>query len=229
MPVVRHIPLSLKTGDVLRREGFGAYSTVRPEMKSQIIELLASVETAHLMEPALAYEIYPITGISPDRFSLEGDRAVHGSLLPDIFPDAKELAIVVCTIGPKLEEQVTGYSKSGDALSGMLLDGIGSAAVDRLNQEAYKFIAEKASSHGYQASSPVGPGMPRFPLTEQWNLLELANAHEIGVSLTSSGVMVPRKSTSMVIGIGTQMKTWTLADVCARCNLRETCHYKIQA
>jgi len=47
------------------------------------------------------------------------------------------------------------------------------------------------------------------------------------VSLTSSGIMVPRKSASMVMGIGPKMTRWTEAEVCARCNLRETCHYKV--
>jgi hypothetical protein len=68
-----------------------------------------------------------------------------------------------------------------------------------------------------------------LPLTEQWNLFGLVNTQEIGVSLTSSGIMVPRKSVSMVIGIGPQMATWTQVEVCARCSLRKTCPYRIQA
>ncbi len=228
MPVVRDIPLNLKPGEVLRREGFRGHSEVRPQIKSQITELLASLENAHLLEPVFAYEIYPIARMATDQVSLEGNKAVQGSLLPSIFPEAKELAVMVCTIGPGLEKQVTEYSKSGETFRGMLLDGIGSAAVDMLTQEACRFMADKASSRGYQTSSPINPGMPGLPITEQWNLLELANASEIGVSLTSSGIMVPRKSTSMVIGMGPQMKRWTQAEVCARCNLRETCPYRIQ-
>ena len=70
--------------------------------------------------------------------------------------------------------------------------------------------------------------MPGFPMSEQWNLVELAKAHEIGVILTPSGILVPRKSTSMVIGVGPKMTRWTQAEVCARCSLRKTCPYKIQ-
>ena len=228
MPVIRDIPLSLKTRDVLRRQGFKGHSKIRPEIKKIIIELLAAVESAHLLEPAVAYEYYQVTGMSPSQVALESDKAIHGPLLPTIFPKAKELAVLVCTIGPKLEKQVTDYSKSGETLRGMILDGIGSAAVDMLIPEACRLIASGASLHGHQASSPVSPGWPGLPLTEQWNLFELVNTQEIGVSLTSSGIMVPRKSVSMVIGIGPQMATWTQADVCARCSLRKTCPYRIQ-
>jgi hypothetical protein len=71
--------------------------------------------------------------------------------------------------------------------------------------------------------------MPGFPMTEQWNLLELAPASEIGVSLSSSGVLIPRKSVAMVIGIGPNMTRWTQAEVCARCSLNKTCPYKIKS
>jgi len=229
MPVIRDIPLNLKTGEVLRRQGLGGQAKVRPEIKSLILELLTIVKKTHLLEPAAAYEYYKVTGMSDSQISLEGDKAIHGPLLPAIFPEAKELAVLVGTIGPRLEKQATDYIKSGEALRGMILDGIGSAAVDTLIEEVCKFIAGEVSPRGYEISSPANPGMPGFAMTEQWNLLELASTHEIGVSLTPSGILVPRKSTSMVIGIGPKMTRWTQAEVCARCSLRETCPYRIQA
>ncbi len=181
------------------------------------------------MEPAVAYEIYGVTKISHDQLCLEGNRAVPGLLLPSLLPEVKELAAVVATIGPKLEKQVTDYTNRGEPLRGLLLDGIGSTAVDSLTQEVCKLMAGEASSRGYQTSSPISPGMPGLDITEQWHLLEMVPAGEIGVSLTSAGIMVPRKSASMVIGMGPKMKTWTRAEVCARCNLRKTCPYKIKS
>jgi len=228
MPVIRDIPLSLKTGAVLRRQGFGGKAKVRPEIKNLIEELLASVESNHLLELAAAYEYYTIFGMSGVQISLEGDKAVHGPALPALFPKARELAVLICTIGPKLEKQASDYTQNGEALRGMLLDGIGSAAVDMLIPEVIKPIAAKVASRGYEVSSPVNPGMPGFAMTEQWNLMELSQAHQIGVSLTQSGILIPRKSVSMVVGIGTKMTRWTQAQVCARCSLRETCLYKVK-
>ncbi|UCH43507.1 MAG: hypothetical protein JSW16_02895 [Dehalococcoidales bacterium] len=227
MPVIRDIPLSLKTREVLRRQGLGGGAKVRPEIKILIRELLASVKRDRLLEPAAAYEYYTVSSMNGSKTSLEGDKAIHGPLIPAIFPEAKELAVLLCTIGPRLEKQVTDYSKSGEAMRGMILDGIGSTAVDMMALEVLRRLASEVSSRGYEISSPVNPGMPGFPLTEQWNLLGLVNADEIGVRLTASGVLVPRKSTSMVIGIGPKMTRWTEAEVCARCSLRETCHYKV--
>jgi hypothetical protein len=229
MPVIRDIPLSLKTREVLRREGVREHSKVRPEIKILIRELLASVKKAHLLESAIAYEIYTTTEISQRQLSLEDKPVIHDSLLSSLLVSAKELAVAICTIGPKLEKQVTDYTSRGEPLRGTLLDGIGSATVDSLMKEACKCIASEASSRGYEASSPISPGMPGLPITEQWQLLKLVPAGEIGVSLTSSGIMVPRKSVSMVMGIGPQMAKWTQAEVCARCHLKKTCPYSIPA
>jgi hypothetical protein len=227
MPVIRDISLNLKTREVLRRQGLGGGAKVRPEIKILIRELLASLKKARLLEPVVVYEYYKVSNMNGSQISLEGDKAIHGPLIPAIFPEAKELAVLLCTIGPRLEKQVTDYSKSGEPMRGMILDGIGSTAVDMLALEVFRRLASEVSPRGYEISSPVNPGMPGFPLTEQWNLLGLVNADEIGVRLTASGVLVPRKSTSMVIGIGPKMTRWTQAEVCARCSLRESCHYKV--
>lgn len=230
MPVIRDIPLKLDYSDeVLRRQGLGGRSRVRPEIKKVIIELLAEVDKESLLEPAVAYEYYTIIAMGSERISLEGDRAIEGPLLPAIFPEAKELIVLIATIGPRLEKRVTEYTKSGGALRGMVLDGIGTAAVDRLIPEAMKLIAAEVATRGYEISSPVNPGMPGFAMTEQWNMLKLAPAQEIGVSLSSSGMLVPRKSISMVIGIGPRMTRWTQAEVCGRCSLKESCPYRIKS
>jgi hypothetical protein len=208
--------LSLKTGEVLRRAGFGSHSGVRPGIKNLVSELLAAVGDARLLEPAVACEIYPLAEAGDPLFS-------------SLLPEAKEVAIVVGTIGPGLEKQVTDYSSKGEPLRGVLLDGIGSAAVDSLAQEACNLVADEASSRGYPVGSPINPGMPGLPIVKQRQLLEMVPSREIGVSLTSSGMMVPRKSVSMVIGIGTRMATWTRAEVCARCGLKQSCPHRIRA
>jgi hypothetical protein len=229
MPVIRDIPLSLKIEDVLRRQGIRKHSEVRAEINILIRELLASVSKAHLLEPSIAYEIYTITDLSQRQLPFEDDPEVHDSLLSSVLDQATEFAVAVCTIGPRLEGQASDYFNQGKPLQGTLLDGIGSAAVDSLSEEVCKLIAEEASARGYEASSPFSPGMLGLPITSQRQLLELVPAQEIRVSLTSSGIMVPRKSASMVMGIGPQMVRWTRAEVCARCHLKETCPYGISA
>ncbi len=229
MPVVCDVRLTLETSNVLRRQGVREYSKLKSEIETITNELLIIVNDDSLLEPAIAYETYPVIEVGHQQISLEGNVVLHGAILPSVLGEAKEVAVAVCTVGPRLEGKVTDYFNGGESLRGLLLDGIGSAAVNTLSFELCQLMSAEASLRGYQASSPLGPGGPNFPLSEQWQLFELVPAEEIGVSLTSSGVMVPRKSLSMVIGMGPQMRNWTKVESCAHCNLRETCRYRLHA
>ncbi len=227
MPIVRNIKLTLDMKQVLRRQGMMRNSKPQPQIMSILHELLDNVNKWHLLQPSVAYKIHTITDMNQDRIYLSGNKLLIGSFIPSILPSAKELAALVCTIGPKLEEKAAQLFHQNEQLRGLLLDGIGSAAVDSLAEEACQIIDRNALSRGYQASSPISPGMPGLSISEQQHLFELVPAEEIGVHLTSAQVMVPRKSISMVIGIGQEMVTWTKAEVCKRCKLKTNCRYKV--
>ncbi len=227
MPVIYDIGLSLDIDKVFQRAGWGQKSAVRPEIETVIGELLAGVWQQKLLRPAISYEVYGTTEISPRLLSLESNSVTYGSSLAWFWRHARKVAVAVCSIGSELEKRAADYLKCGQALRGTLLDAIGSAAVDSLSEEACKLIAEEASRQGLETSSPISPGMPGLPITEQWQILELAKAEKIGVSITPAGVMVPRKSVSLVIGIGPAMPKWKRAEVCARCHLKKTCPYRM--
>ena len=227
MPIIRDIHLRLTTAEVLRQAGTKEHHGLNPETKTAIKELLSDVKKERLLEPVIAQESYQITEIGDEHLSLAGKTILHGRLLPSDRAGAVQLVVAVGTIGPKLEARVKRLFESNDPLRGLLLDSIGSAAVESLTDEASRRITCEALRQGYQASSPLSPGDPGFAISEQWQLLSLVPAEAIGIRLTASGLMVPRKSVSTVIGVGLQMKTWTRAQACARCSLSKTCRYRL--
>lgn len=225
MPVFRDIPITLNKKEILHRQGMGACTSLRPEIVALSHSLLASIAELQLLESNIAYEAYPITEACHDRLFIDNGIALHGSLLTVKFPSASKLAAIVCTIGPKLEKAVSSYFNKGEPLRGLLLDGIGNAALDSLVREACRLVRKEASLQGYQISSPINPGMPGLPVSEQRTLFKLAPAGQIGIHLSSSGVMTPRKSISMVIGMGIDMPAWTWNETCVSCNMARTCRY----
>jgi hypothetical protein len=67
-------------------------------------------------------------------------------------------------------------------------------------------------------------GDPGLQLQAQQTVLQLAGAADIGLSLTSTMMMNPTKSTSIVQGVGLALpaQTWSRCDHCRsreRCNL----------
>jgi hypothetical protein len=201
MPVLRDIKFDLELDRVLQRQGYKDPSRVRPEMKEMATSMIDEVRTLGLIESAVAYETYQVVQVGTEAITLEGGIALEGSLLPSRLPNAGRLIIIVSTIGPRLEAMVKEYTASGETLKGMMLDGVGSAAMHSMTQEACASVWKTISKDGRKITPTYSPGMPGFPLTQQERMLILAKAKSIGVTLTTSGIMVPRKSTSRVIGI----------------------------
>jgi len=229
LPVVRGIRLKLDLEGILRRQGLDPKKEPRPEIMKVLHEAMAEVEASRLLEPAVAYSFHPIAGMQKDTVILEGGKEIPGSLIPLTFPSAEQLAVAVCTIGPKLEKKAGESFKKNEQLRGLLLDGIGSSAVDMLGQEVCHLITGEASAGGHRASSPVNPGMAGLSLSEQEKIFQLVQAEQIGVRLTSGQMMVPCKSTSLVIGVGANMPQRSQAQMCAVCPLNTRCHYKIRS
>ena len=226
MVILRNLKIELSTDQVLRRQGMGG--KVRSEIDPRIYEMTAELmgDLGDLLKPAMAYELHQVAGIQPMGLILADGTRIRGSLLPSTLPNCMELAVFVCTIGPDLEERVTEYSAGGKLLRATMLDGIGSAAVDSLVHKACQIAQEEAKPHGYGISGAIFPGTKGFPLAEQPTILGLAHGDEIGVELTSSAMMIPRKSTSCVIGMGLNVPFWEVDEACDYCSLKDTCRYR---
>ncbi|MEA3359072.1 MAG: hypothetical protein U9R17_06665 [Thermodesulfobacteriota bacterium] len=226
MPFVRHIPLTLDLDIVLRRLESGPQESLRPDFVTLVKELLAFVEDHHLLMPAMAYQYLPREDFFSESLRLKEIKKLKGSLVSMVLPAARELALVVITIGATLEEKVSEYAKQKALIKAMVLDGVGSAALDTLSLEVLHIIDQDVASKGLKTSSPLNPGMPGIPLSDQKRLFNLVPAEKIGTRLNDSQLMIPQKSISMIIGIGSDMPTWTLAEVCARCSLKKTCRHR---
>ncbi|MBI4216331.1 MAG: hypothetical protein HY687_02935 [Chloroflexi bacterium] len=227
MPVIRDIRLTLDREQALLGRGMGSGLRRLPKASALLAELLEMVP--ELLEPSFAYAVLPLDGQSGPQPSPPHGAKVVGITIPVELLSATEIAFVVGTIGPRLEERAVEYFAQKEPLRGVVLDGLGSAAVGLLQQEARKYLQREVGSPGLEISSPIKPGGQCWPLSDQWPIFRLLSPEQIGVSLTSGGVMSPRKSVSMAVGIGAKMPTWTPNEVCARCNMGRGCPYRARA
>lgn len=135
------------------------------------------------------------------------------------------VAAAVCTIGPALEAASGRAADAGDLLDALILDAIGSAAAeaaaDALNHE----ICSVAATRGVEASARVSPGYGEWDTAGQRALLALLPIGALGISLTTGGMMVPRKSVSFAVNLG-RSAGHHAASACARCGLQR-CRHRI--
>jgi hypothetical protein len=228
MPIIKDIPFTLTRTDVIRGLGMGANPTVRPQIDQLVDETLKDEAALKLIRPAFAYEIVKVDKIEGEDCFLEGGTIFHGATIPHLLSGAKALAVGVASVGPDLEAVVSAYFNSSRHLKAIILDAMGSSTTENMRFAIRDIINKEAEKRGYTASSPVSPGGPSWPLTEQFKIFALVPAGEIGVCLTENGMMVPQKSTSMVFGLGENMPTWSPTERCDMCPNGATCPYRYQ-
>ena len=120
----------------------------------------------------------------------------------EVFRKAGRLAFAVCTIGPRLENECLRFAESGFSLKALVLDAIGSVAVECVVEETAEKIKTRATGLGLKGGVRFSPGYGKWPLKEQRSLFGIVDGSAIGVSLNSSCIMEPRKSVSFAMRIG---------------------------
>lgn len=147
--------------------------------------------------------------------------------LPKPLHKADLLAFGVSTIGTDLEERVNELMKEGDYALSNILDSVGSAAVsetaDRLGEKVLDY--SRANDLQNTRSFSPGSGSSHWKIKNQQFIFDSLNPSVIGVQLTSSFTMVPKKSSSFVIGLGTEIQQAKDLFTCEGCK-RTDCPYR---
>jgi len=224
MPVLRNWELIIDADQVLR--GQGADPAAIRQRSPKLLDLAerAIEDGAPLLKPELLYRWLKVDHVIHERIKLEGGIELRSKLLTEHLAPASEVVVILCTIGPYLEDMISQVIKS-DLVYALALDGLGSAGVEALANAACRQFELEAEEKHLEATIPLSPGMIDWSVEEgQPQIFDLLPAEEIGVQLTPSWVMIPRKSLSMVMGIGDQL---TLSGTtCDYCSMRETCRYQ---
>jgi len=180
-------------------------------------------EAQQLLAPAALYIILPVRHFEHQQIVLENGASFSGSLMARALAGATEVALAVCSIGPALEERMTGLFAEGDAVRALALEGAGIAAVRQVANTVGVRICDAATARGLNVGMRASPGQEGWAIQQQRVLFSLIPAEQIGVRLTSSCLMLPRKSVSFVMGLGPEMRADTVP--CDFCSKRERCDW----
>ena len=218
--------LNITVDGVLRGQG------ADPDIiRSRSPGLVATAEKAlaegiNLLEPEVCLKEIKVIDFQHNGLELEGGIKLSGPLVTEHLVGASYLAAAVCTVGSKIDDYASEVMED-DMILGLAIDGVGSTAVESLANEVCREIELKAVSEGYQTTIPLSPGMIGWGVEDgQPIIFELLETEQIGVSLTPYCLMIPRKSLSMIVGLGPNIISD--ARMCDYCTMRKTCRYKNQ-
>ncbi len=161
-----------------------------------------------------------------------GEIAVSGTSLVfkgrDIaahLKDCDRCVLMCATISDGADRLIRAY-EGADMTKAFVTDCLASAAVEQVCALAEEEIRNRLS--GWYFTWRFSPGYGDLPLDIQPAFLDALNAQKrIGVTVTDSMILIPRKSVTAVMGIS-QQEIPRGRRGCICCNMKDTCQFRIK-
>lgn len=224
MPQITDLFPEFNVDDVLR--GQGADPAVIRERRPALVRQAeqAISKAVSLLEPKVVYRTLDVQSVRHEHLELTNDARLTGKLVAQHLARARQVHVILCSIGTSLEKYAAEMWAT-NAIYGLALDGAGSAAVEALANAACRRFENQAALLGWQTSIPLSPGMVDWTVNEgQPQIFQLLTGEPLDVSLTESMLMLPRKSLTMVLGVGPEMEAG--GRTCDYCSLKKVCRYQ---
>jgi hypothetical protein len=221
--VLEALPVAIDRDEVLRFQGY------QKDVDAPGAQVLAIFEEAlamgrELMAPRLVYRAAVVTGGAADRIDAGGER-LHIPQIARLWGAVEAVGAGICTVGDGIERRVRELFDAREFPLAVMLDSVGSAAVESLAEYANDLLCQEGLSAGTRVSNRISPGYAGWDTAEQAALFRLCPGDPIGVTLNEACFMTPGKSISWLVGIGPEARVDHYFTQCRRCWMRD-CAYR---
>jgi hypothetical protein len=146
-----------------------------------------------------------------------------GRMIARNLAKSEWIAFFMMTAGRGIEDWSKDAIRSGESLTGYIIDLLGSEVVESAVDCMQADLVRQVEAEGYRITNRYSPGYCGWQLDEQQKLFSLFPDGFCGIRLTGSSLMTPLKSVSGMIGIGREVQK--TAHSCQICELRN-CIYR---
>ena len=186
---------------ILAVHGYGANRKPRPA----IVEMATSsaAEAERLVRPRAIYREFPLAQLGLDSVTLQnGIQFSIGRRISKLWEGGRALGVALYTLGPQLEERVSGLTQQGQQMEALSLDIAGTIVLGLVGMQVQQMSCQRLGEQGEEAGPWLNPGYLDWPLTDQRLIFNILPAENIDVKLNDSCMMIPRKSVTICAGIG---------------------------
>ena len=191
-----------------------------PDIRTQ--ELLVACEELMrtAIRPRFLYQIFPLE-TRVDQISLQGcSLPLEGNDIRHHLGDCTHAALLCATLSAGADT-VIRTAQVSDMAKALILDALASAAIEQVCDEAESTLKSQYADCYF--TWRYSPGYGDFPITIQKDFLRATDAaRKIGLTVSDSGILLPRKSVTAIIGLS-PFPIEQKRRSCAVCNLRNTC------
>ena len=176
-----------------------------------------------LLETARPRALWRLFPLLPDGRLAGTDYAPAGSSVRELLRDCDAVILMAATLGSEVERLIrrAQLGRMGDAV---ILDACGSAAIENVCDNLCADLADEFRPRCL--TDRFSPGYGDMPLSEQAELFRVLDVtRRIGVSLSESGLMLPQKSVTALIGVSDRPQPKRHRG-CPSCSMFETCPFR---
>ena len=133
--------------------------------------------------------------------------------------------IMATTLGLDIEREIRKLTYT-NLTKGVIMDACATTAIEEVCDVVQENIAKNLSSEDRYISYRYSPGYGDLSIDKNIDINNILNTQkEIGLTVTNSGIMIPRKSVVALIGVSDK-KAISTKKSCDYCNNRHNCDYK---
>lgn len=169
------------------------------EFNEEIIEEACQLARL-IIKPTGIWEIYDYDQ-DTQTVKTTPDFQLQGESIKKHLMGCEKVILLAATVGMDVEEKITSLFKEGKYGLSLMLDAAATAAVEQNADLMEKAISNHVRRSGYSMKWRFSPGYGDWPIEQQPAMLQAARGKEIGINLTQSLMLEPRKSITAIIGL----------------------------
>jgi hypothetical protein len=205
--VFRPERIAIRPDRILRIHGYRNLETVRPAIRKTADAIAKRAE--EIIVPEVHYARVGIQRLRGDDLILENGVRFRSPAFPRFLGDAREIVVVVTTMGRAIDEEVITVMERFDPLDALFLETSGWLGIEQATRQFRDFLRALVGLQGYRISCRMGPGYSykiearevSWPLEDQQQLFKVFDGIDLPIRLLESCAMQPKLSRSSIFGL----------------------------
>ena len=154
------------------------------------------------INPRYTFRVYSIKQKYKGIIELEGTNLIlESNDLYEILKDCNECILMAATLGINIEKDIKKYSCT-ELTKGIIIDSCATTAIEEVCDKVQNEIENNILKNGQYLTFRYSPGYGDLSIEKNTEILTILNSQkEIGLTVTDSGIMIPRKSVVALIGV----------------------------
>ena len=148
--------------------------------------------------------------------------------ISELLRDCDKCVLMCATLGFNIEKNIRRYSYN-NLTKGIIIDACATTSIEEVCDLVQDSILDKVAKEEKSLTMRYSPGYGDLDISANRDILNVLDApRKIGVTVTNTGIMIPRKSVVALIGI-TNEKIGKVKRTCENCSNRFNCEYRRKA